>query len=131
MKNASKYIEKIMNAFEVLIAILLLIVIILRIAETALQISGVEVAILHMEFNAILSTALGFVIGLEFTKMLCKHTPESVIDVLLFTLARHLVIYNENAVDLLLGVAGIVVLFAARKYLLSRPEKTIDKSEII
>jgi hypothetical protein len=115
-----KIVEKITNAFEILIALLLLIVIAIRMVEIATGMFDHQLAILNMEFDKILSTALGFVIGLEFTKMLCKHTPESVVDVLLFAVARQLVIYNQEALELLIGVAAISALFATKKYLIDR-----------
>jgi hypothetical protein len=49
--------------------------------------------------------------------MLIKHTPESVIDVLLFAIARQMVVYQERTLDLLIGVAAIVGLFLTKKYL--------------
>jgi phosphate starvation-inducible membrane PsiE len=70
-----------------------------------------------MEYERVLSTMLTLVIGVEFIKMLCKHTPETVIDVLLFAMARQIVIYHDNSLDLLLGIIAIVGLFAAKKYL--------------
>jgi phosphate starvation-inducible membrane PsiE len=50
--------------------------------------------------------------------MLCKHTPETVIDVLLFAIARQIVVYHDAPIDMLIGVVAIVGLFAAKKYLI-------------
>lgn len=76
-----------------------------------------------MTFNGILSIILTLVIGVEFTKMLCKHTPEAVIDVLLFAIARQMVVYQDSVLDLLIGMASIVGLFAAKKFLLDKFDK--------
>jgi len=129
MNKTLKYIEKAMNTFEIVIAVLLLLVIVVRVIEISSYVLGHDLVILQMDFDAILSLALGLVIGLEFTKMLCKHTPESVVDVLLFALARHMVIYNENAVDLLIGVVAIIGLFAAKKFLLDKRNKPQNPAE--
>jgi hypothetical protein len=123
MKKVIKHIEKAMNALEILIALLLLGAIIIRGIEISASLFGGNLNILQMEFVTVLSLTLGLVIGIEFTKMLCKQTPESVVDVLLFALARHMVIYNEKALDLLIGVAAIAGLFAAKKYLLNKTHK--------
>jgi len=120
MKKILKYIERIMNGFEIVIAIFLLVVIAIRLAEVGAEVFDYRIVVLNMEFNSILSIALALVIGVEFTKMLCKHTPESVIDVLLFTIARHLVLYNDHALELLVGVVAISGLFAAKKFLLDK-----------
>ena len=128
MKKTLKIIEMIMNGFEVMIAILLLAIIAVRVFELTSLVLGNEIEILHMEFDRVLSLFMGLVIGIEFTKMLCKQTPESVLDVLLFALARHLVIYNDRALDLLIGVIAIAGLFATKKYLQNHKKHKEKKS---
>lgn len=56
------------------------------------------------------------VIGIEFVKMLAKHTPGSAIEVLLYTIARTLIIDHSSMLASLLGVVSIAILFAVRKY---------------
>jgi len=102
------------------IAILLLAVIAIKIVETSAEMAGVQVAILAMDFERILSTTLALIIGVEFIKMLCKHTPETIIDVLLFAIARQIVIYHEKTLDLLVGMVAIAGLFAAKKFFLGK-----------
>ena len=43
-------------------------------------------------FNTLLASAFNLVIGIEFIKMLCKHSPDTVIEVLLFAIARKLIV---------------------------------------
>ena len=68
-------------------------------------------------FTELLETCLNVVIGIEFLKMLCRHNMGAVIEVLLFTLARHLIVAQYNMVDGLLCVVAISLLFVVRKYL--------------
>jgi len=110
--------EKITCIFEIVIAFSLLIVIAVKIIEISLEMTGFEVVIIKMGFEKILSAVLTLVIGVEFIKMLCKHTPETVIDVLLFAIARQIVIYHDSTLDLLIGAVAIAGLFAARKFLI-------------
>lgn len=71
-----------------------------------------------MPLDRFLEDVLQVVIVIEFVKMLAKHTPESVIEVLLFAIARKLIVdHNIEALQLLIGVAAIAVLFAIRKFL--------------
>jgi len=104
--------------FEIIIAFVLLAVIAIKIIEISAAVIGLEIVIITMKFEKILSMVLALVIGVEFIKMLCKHTPETVIDVLLFAIARQIVIYHEKTLDLLIGALAIVGLFAAKKFLL-------------
>ena len=117
-KKLIPVIDKITYVFEMIIAFSLLVVIGLRIIEISAQMLGFELVILAMDFERILSSVLTLVIGVEFIKMLCKHTPETVIDVLLFAIARYIVIYHDNTLDLLIGAVAIAGLFAAKKFLL-------------
>ncbi len=68
-------------------------------------------------FNQYLGVAFNLVIGIEFIKMLCKHTPETVIEVLLFAIARKLIVEHTSTLENLIGIISIGVLFATRKYL--------------
>ena len=109
-------VDKISFSFEVIIAFILLIVVAIKVVELVFNLMGADISILTMEFEGVLSKMLVLIIGIEFIKMLCKHTPESVIDVLLFAIARQLVIYQDNTMDLFLGIVAIFGLFAARTF---------------
>ena len=73
--------------------------------------SGIE------SFNDYLALAFNLVIGIEFIKMLCKHTPETVIEVLLFAIARKLIVEHTSTIENFIGIISIGILFATRKYL--------------
>lgn len=68
-------------------------------------------------FNNFLASAFNLVIGIEFIKMLCKHTPATVIEVLLFAIARQLIVEHTSTLENLIGIISIAILFAVRKYL--------------
>lgn len=68
----------------------------------------------------ILDDAITLAIGAELIKMLCKHTPETIIEVLAFALARQLIVGHAAAWENLITVAAIAVLFAIRRFLLKR-----------
>jgi len=73
-------------------------------------------------------------IGAELIKMLCKHTPETVIEVLAFALARQLIVGHATPWQNLITVVAIAALFATRRFLLKRhdmvetPEGLVDMS---
>jgi uncharacterized membrane protein (DUF373 family) len=125
MKKKMDYLwlDKTAKIFEVAIAVLLLFVIAVKIIEVILALSEIQVVIIGMEFDRFLSISFTLVIGVEFTKMLCKHTPETVIDVLLFAIARQTVIYHKSTTDLLVGSIAIAGLFAAKRFFLKWDRK--------
>ena len=118
MKNSLKYLEKVAKGLEIIIALILLVIVSIKVVETTLGFFDIQFSIISMDFKQILSIMLNFVIGIEFTLMLIKHTPASVITVLLFAIARFLVVYHETPIDLLVGVAAIAVLLIVKKHIL-------------
>lgn len=117
-KKGLVYLDKVTKSLEIAIALLLLAVVGIRIVEIVMAIIGLDITILNMDFDRVLSISLALVISVEFVRMLCKHTPETVIDVLLFAIARQIVVYHDAPIDMLIGVAAIIGLFAAKKYLI-------------
>lgn len=78
-------------------------------------------------FNTFLASAFNLVIGIEFIKMLCKHSPDTVIEVLLFAIARQLIVEHTSTMENLIGIISIGILFATRKYLFHNFDQ-IDKT---
>ena len=68
----------------------------------------------------ILDDAIILAIGAEFIKMLCKHTPETIIEVLAFALARQLIVGHAAPWENFITVSAIAVLFVVRRFLLNR-----------
>ena len=60
-----------------------------------------------VEVSIFLQRALDIVIGIEFIKMLAKHSPGSSLEVLLYAIARHMVVGHESAMENLLSVSAI------------------------
>lgn len=82
--------------------------------HTAIQHDGVDSLV------RILDDAIILAIGAELIKMLCKHTPETVIEVLAFALARQLIVGHAKPLENLITVVAIAILFAVRRFLLKR-----------
>ena len=68
------------------------------------------------EIRTFLERSLDIVIGIEFIKMLAKHSPGSSLEVLLYAIARHLVVGHDSAVENLLSVGAIALIFIVRKF---------------
>lgn len=118
---------KISRYLEILFAIIILLVIIASIVSLVGNIF--QNSFLNpgdTAFNDFLSNALTLVVGVEFVKMLCQHTSETVLEVLMLATARQMVVEHLNTTQTLIGVAAIAALFATRKYLLLKPEASIS-----
>ena len=69
-----------------------------------------------LEIRTFLERALDIVIGIEFIKMLAKHSPGSSLEVLLYAIARHMVVGHESALENLLSVSAIALIFVVRRF---------------
>ncbi len=84
-----------------------------------------------MTIKVFLTTAFELIIGIEFVKMLAKHTPSSAVEVLLYAIARQLISTEGSMIDSLLGVIAIGILFAIRKYLSETIHRSDDDEYIV
>lgn len=62
-------------------------------------------------FDHFLNFALQLIIVIEFVKMLAKHTAESAVEVLVFVIAKRVIVENINMYETLVGVLALSVLF--------------------
>ena len=122
MHKINTRLVKMMKAVELVIAVLLTIAI--AISTLATVCFGAE-SLMDQSFQleAILEKALTLVVGVEFVKMLILHTPESVIEVLLYAVARQIIISHESAMENLVGVLAVALIFVVKKYFLTNAEQ--------
>ena len=116
--HITAYLEHLMDIFEIGIAIIaacgFIISVYPLVRELPLLGSMSQGTVSYRHF---LESALDLVIGIEFIKMLIKHTPGSVVEVLLFALSRHMVLSGGTSLENLLTVCAIAIIFVIRKYL--------------
>ena len=84
---------------------------------------SIEQTNLHTSYEELLSDILLLVVGIELALMLVRRTPESLIEVMFFVVARKMLIKASTFWDLILGVIALAGLFAIRMYLVNRPNK--------
>lgn len=103
---------------EIVIAVLVLAAILITGVRAAGEVFGLFFAENSSQaFTTVLEHAFNLIIGVEFIKMLAKHTPGSAIEVLLFAIARQMVIEHTTPVENLVGIVTIALIFIIRKYL--------------
>ena len=72
----------------------------------------------YQTFQEFLAFILLLVVGLELAIMLVKHTAESVVEVMLYAVARKMLIYNTTSTEILMGVITLAILYAIKIYML-------------
>lgn len=68
-------------------------------------------------FKHFLAHALLLVVGIELMLMLLSHSTNAILELVLFVIARKMLIYAETMLDLVLGTLAIAIVFAIIKYL--------------
>ena len=116
MFEASYLFELIISA---IVSIAILILAVRLVADT------INVSVYFEGANSlvkILDDAIILAIGAELIKMLCKHTPETIIEVLAFALARQLIVGHAAPWENFVTVVSIAILFGIRKFLLKHQD---------
>ena len=104
------------SLLEILLSGLVLIGLLLSAVPLIRWMPGLLIDGNEVEIRTFLERSLDIVIGIEFIKMLAKHSPGSSLEVLLYAIARHMVIGHESAFENLLSVAAIALIFVVRKF---------------
>lgn len=119
-KHFNELIYNVARYTEVVLSIVILVVIAL--SGFRLILDTADTSIMQMDtdfFTTFLAQALSLVVGVEFVKMLCRHSAQTVVEVLLFATARQMVVEHLQPAQTLIGIIGIAILFAVRKYLMT------------
>lgn len=107
--------------FELLVSVIVGIAILMFAARVIVDMFSLSVYFEGANsLMTVLDDAIILAIGAELIKMLCKHTPETVIEVMAFALARQLIVGHAAPWENLITVLAIAVLFGVRRFLLSR-----------
>ena len=118
----SRYTEIVLSAVMLLVIITLIIPMIYNFVSIPL------LDITPEQFTQFLGNALTLLIGVEFVKMLAKHTAENLLEVLMFAIDRQMVVEHLNMTETLIGVIAIAIIFTIRKYLLLKNSNDKEKS---
>ena len=139
MKNIDKsnislrvaYIFESILAMVVLIAVFLGTIDVLRMIWTA-YIVEYHTPVAYSQLNDILAQILLLVIAIEFVVMLSLHIPGTIIEVLLYAIARKMLLLSKSGgmLEVLLGVIAIAGLFTIRKYLLTKDNSNMNITSI-
>lgn len=114
------YLELIGRFLERFMAIVVIIAVIVAIA--ALWIPFYEFLTNRTDpavFMDYLDRVINIIIGIELFKMLIKPGAGTVLEVMMFCIARHMIVHETTAVENLLTIVGVGLIFAIKKYFLT------------
>ncbi|WP_346663351.1 hypothetical protein [uncultured Merdimonas sp.] len=121
-----KYLTSFLEYFIAFMLATGIILLCLRMASSLGNIPNLDV---WPNYDDLLETCFNLIIGVELIRMMYHHTADSVFEVLLFAIARQIIIDHSSIWITFVGVCSIAVLYATRKYLFCRfqtPESEAD-----
>ena len=118
MDRYKTFISKATCLIEVIVSIAIIAAIILSFVTV---LGGIKDIYLNPQnsatFKAFLGIAFNIIIGVEFLKMIFKTNLDTVLEILLFAIARQLIVEHTTVFENGIGVLSIGVLFLIRKFL--------------
>lgn len=112
------YLSNIASFLEIFLAMLLALTLAICSVQVIPTIFRLRISMETVSlFHEFLEALFELVIGVEALKLLCKHTPGSALEVLLFTIAREMIVTHTTPEQNLIVVISIAILFAIRRFM--------------
>lgn len=136
-KKFEKNIEKVVSLLELIIAGIIVIGIFIGLVDLVryfLVILGAIPENSYDLFQAFLGHALLLIVGAELILMILYHSTQALLELILFVIARKMLIYSNDVMDLIFGSIALVLVFFTMKYLIPNDNeellhKTIDRND--
>ena len=115
-----KKLERFTYILEIILTIMLAVGIaigLLDVLKYFVEIFQSDAADSYDVFKNFLAHALLLVVGIELMMMLISHSSKAILELVLYVIARKMLIYGETMLDLVLGTIAIAGVFAILKYL--------------
>ena len=125
-KRFNEVVYHVARYMEILLSVVILGVIALVGIRLVCDVTSREILSMNVDFfTEFLANALSLVVGVEFVKMLCRHSAQTVVEVLMFATARQMVVEHLRTWETLIGVIAIAILFAIRKFLMTEVDDMV------
>ena len=121
-KKFEKFLGKTAFMLEYIIAIFVIIGIFIGFTQFTDFIPGLYYASLdqsYQVFQNFLAYALLLIVGVELILMIMNHSAYSMLELILFVIARKMLIYAHTMMDLVLGTVAILIVFIIMRFLAS------------
>ena len=128
MEKFKKVMQTACAILEMIAAVLVLIGIILSMISIIRDVSIFHSLIAELSaFKYYLEEVFTIVIGIEFLAMLCRPNSDNVMEVLIFLVARHMIVGDTSVYEDFVSVISVALLCVLRRYLKNTRKKDKDK----
>lgn len=117
--------EKIVFILEMVIAVFLVIGIIIGMTDFIYYLRNLISAgsSSYVMFESFLAYSLILIVGIELILMILYHSTRAILELVLFVIARKMLVYSHTMQDLVLGTIAILLVFIILRYLLPEGKK--------
>lgn len=117
LEKYHRFVLKMPGFLEKIVAAILLVGVVYSCMQLAIHVFAITSLSFDAYIDDILVTAFNAIIVIEFIRMLIKHSMNTIIEVLIFAIARSLVVGHEQPLEVLIHIVCIAILLLCRKYL--------------
>ena len=117
--NSKDVIHKIVHLLEIVIVIIIGIGVVLGIPDLfryLMELFTIKGADSYLVFQKLLHHALLLIVGIEFILMIVTDNLETILSLVVFVIARKMLIYSEGTLDLLFGTIAVCLPILVMKY---------------
>ena len=130
MGKFKKNIQKIGEILELIVAVLVLAGIILSVCSLVKDFAIIRTLLDDTaSFRTYLDDIFVIVIGIEFLQMFCRPNSDNIMEVLIFLVARHMIVSTTTPYEDFVSVISIILLCVLRRHLHNTREKDKTKTE--
>lgn len=115
--NVRELMHRLSVILEVIVGFLLLAALFTALIGLMREVSPLRLLHSPAAFSTYLSAAATLVLGVEFVRMLCTHTLDSVIEIMLLAIARQMIVEHTTPLENMVSVLSMALLYLVRKYL--------------
>ena len=126
-------LKKIIHVLEIIISGLIAIGIIIGLIDLVKFFPKIFASSLpesYEVFQQFLGYALVLIVGVELILMIINNSTKAILELILFIIARKMLVYAETMLDLVLATLAIAIVFAILKFLIyADKDENINKRE--
>lgn len=137
IQRAQLFLMKVSSYLEVVCALILIVAICIAFIPVPQNLYSLYLDN-GFDLSDFMKKSFDLVIGIELLKMFCRHDLDSIVEVLLFSVARQMVIDHLAIKEAFIGCVSVAILFAVRRFLfvpiLDNPdeqERKLEKDQYI
>lgn len=128
LEKMKKYIQILCSVLEMVTAALMLVGLVFSIFSLLRNVELFQQLLTDTSvFREYMDQIFMLVIGIEFLVMLCRPSSENVIDVLIFLVARHMIVIDTTPYQDFVSVISVALLCIVRRYLRNNKENREEK----